>query len=266
MNQSVSLNSTAPSPSTMASSIPLSGFTWPTLSRAIVTSFSALTSFMNIAVFVHPKLKDVSYKYMLIISLSNFIYSLFQLAGTIFTTCLTCATANTYLTAFFNIYFGLFSSSFLALFRITVQCTVAFNTYCILTNRNWLSRISYKLILPILFIISAALYTFQPIGITIGSFVSINGNTQYIPLPNSFFLSDFYSNMLIALNVLRLALIVFVVTTLNVLNVIEFRKRYKTRIFAISKTNNNNANTMVESAARTGIKLSTFSIYFIKLS
>lgn len=246
MNQSVTMNTSTSSSysygSGASTSSTLNGFTWPTLSRAIVCAFAILTCFINITVFVHPKLKDPSYKYMLVISISNFFYTLFQFIYTITSTCLTCATLNSYFVSFFLTYFIIYAAGVLSFFRITVECAVALNTYCILTNRNRLTRISYKLTLPILFLIAASLYSVIPIGINIGSFV-INGNAQYTIMPNSFFFSSFYSIWSIFVNSLPLFLIVTVVTTLNVLNVIAFRKRYRTRIFTISIKNNNTQNT-----------------------
>lgn len=249
MNQSVLNNiTTTLSPSVIL----LSGFTWSSLSKVIVSGFSILTNLINIAVFLHPKLKDTSYKYMLLISISNFFYSLFSFINNITSTCTTCSTIGTFFAAFASLYLSLYAAAVLAFFRTTTECTVALYTYCILTNHAWLTpRVnSYKLIATGMFLFAATLYSFTLFGISIGGVVDANGNTQFSSIRNSFALSQYYSNFSIAVNSIRLSLVAFVLTALNILNLIEFRKRYKTRIFGLAKTNNNTQDVIVNSTNR----------------
>jgi hypothetical protein len=216
MNQSFVLNSSSNSTlsSIIISTPPLIGFTWATISRTTVIAFSILTNFINITVFVHPKLKDPSYTYMLVIAVANFFYSSFSFISNVTTYCVTCLTYNTYFSSLFSIYFANYASAFLAFFRITVECTLSLNTLYILTNNSSfrllsLTHNSYKYILPTLLLISAALYSFVPFAHYIGTYVDSTGNnTQYTDSLSDFYFAPFNLNMGIAVNALRLSLIV----------------------------------------------------------
>jgi hypothetical protein len=222
-------------------------FTWSALSKLIVASFSVLTDLINITVFVHPKLKDTSYKYMLAISITHFFYSLNALMLTITFSCTTCSLIGSFFAAFVLSYLTQFVPSILTLFRTFSECTIALYTYCVLTNRNrFVERVnSFKLVIfPAHSLIAVAIVSYQLFGISIGSSVDKNGNTQYSRIQNSFALTQLYSIVSIVTLSIWLSLVAFVLTFLNILNVIEFRKRYNTRISGLTNAYNT---TMVNS-------------------
>jgi hypothetical protein len=240
MNQSFN-NSTTPF--SIISLIPI-GFTWSSVSRVIVTAFSILTNFVNIIVFVNPKLKDPSYSYMLTIAISNFLYSIFTHIYVVTFYCLACATYNTYFSSLFSIYFGNYAAAALGLFRITIECMLSLNTLCILTNRTWLTTFSqnslkFFILISLFLISSAVLYSFVPFGHYIGTYVDSKGNTRYTDSFSSFISSPFSTNMSIAVGSLRILLIVLVECPLNILNVIEFRKRYGAKITRLASLSTN---------------------------
>jgi hypothetical protein len=226
--------------------IPSVGFTWATLSRACLGPFPILTNVVNIAVFLNPKLKDDTYKYLIFKSIANFFYSLFAWLNVIFTNCPTCATPQTYFACFFSLWFGNFIQSPLVLFRAILDNIISLYTFCILKNLNWFKRLpSYKYITLISLIISTILSMYIPFGSGIISVVDNNGNTKYLYRANDFFNTSLFQTVAISFNSLRYFLAVFLLTFLNVLNAIGFRKRYKKRtIGAAASSNSKNPSTL----------------------
>jgi hypothetical protein len=226
--------------------IPSVGFTWATLSRACLGPFPILTNVVNIAVFLNPKLKDDTYKYLLFKSLANFFYSLFAWLNVIFTNCPTCATPQTYFAGFYSLWFGNFILSPLVLFRAILDNIISLYTFCTLKNLNWFKRLpSYKYIALVSLIISTVLSTYIPFGYGIISVVDNNGNTKYLYRANDFFNSSLFQTIGISFSSLRYFLAVFLLTFLNVLNAIGFRKRYKTRtVGAAASSNSKNPSTL----------------------
>lgn len=207
-------------------------FTWPTLARACVGPIAILTNVINVAVFLNPKLKDQSYKYLLFKSIANFFYSLFAFLNLIFNYCASCATPQTYFAGIYSLWFGNFILSPLALYRAILDNILSLYTYCILKNLNWFDDKlpSYKYIASISLLISTLLNVFILFGFDIVPVIDTSLNTtKYLYLPNAFFTSSVFQGLSIFVITIRYFLAVFSLTVLNVLNAIGFRKRYKTR-------------------------------------
>lgn len=200
-----------------------SGLTWPLYARLVVACCGIVTNAINIWVFLNPKLKDLSYNYMLISSVTNFFYLCISLMTVFFTFCINCQSSTAYLSTIYSIGFTFYFSSSLAFFRITIEVVLSLNTYCTLTNRNWLNKIPYKRIVFVLFAFALLIYGQQRFSYSI---VQIKGPTGYAySTQNSVFGdSDIGKFWAIGQSCVRLILAVFVITTLNVLNAIEFRK------------------------------------------
>jgi hypothetical protein len=213
---------------TQQTSTSLSWTSWTQLSELL---FGVLTNFANILVFLNPKLKDTSYTYMLVISITNLSYQGFLFVSTLFNSCVTCATYRSYFSALYNIAITSYFTSSLAIYRIAIECTLSFHTYCVLTRKNWTSRVSSKLILASLFVASLVIYAQLPFTSSIVSF-STNHNgttTRFFSQSTDFGRSVLAKTIAIVNTSVRLFLAVIVLTILNVLNVIEFRKRFKSR-------------------------------------
>ena len=262
MNQTVIMNETNSSMIPIIPSIYSESFTWPTLARLVVSAFAVVTNLINVTVFANPKLKETSYKYLFYNSLSCIVYSAIQVFNSILNGCLTCESFNTYLVSIFSIYFAIYTSGVLAVFQVISKSIITLNTYCILTNRNWFDRISYKFLIILILFFPAVIFSFMPFGISIVGIPNPqNGNIKYLSLPNSFFFTPFYTYTTIFRNFFRLFLSVVFMSYVNILNVIQFRKRYQTRVLLV------NESTSTRNSIRNSIKpkrLGNFVFIFIE--
>jgi hypothetical protein len=189
--------------------------------------FSIITNLINIFVFVNPKLNNPIYSYMLTISTTNFIYMSLCLLGVIISTCTSCQLNTTYFGSFYTIASTFYFTSSLALFRILVEVCVSLSTYCTLKNFTWMNRVSYKLILPCLFIFSLIAYGQQPFSYEI---VNTNINDMTFTTKTSWFGNTVMGKMWAIIQAsTRIFLIVCVLSLLNSLNLYEFYKRFKGR-------------------------------------
>jgi hypothetical protein len=243
MNQTIYINNSIPfTPSTT------NNFYWSSIGRAVVTSFGTLTNFLNILVFLNHKLKDTSYKYMLSNSISNFMYLALAFLSTIFMSCTSCVTNKTYFAAFFQAYIAGYCSSVLAFYRITVEILLSFHTYCILINQYWLRVVSYRLYFILLFILSTLIYAYSPFNQQIVAIWDPNQfKYVYLALTSNFGISGAGKNLGLVIMFIRLGLVVVVLTLLNVMNVIEFRRRFnnnmqKIGLIQIDTSNKSRAN------------------------
>lgn len=202
----------------------VNGLTWPLIVRAFVTPIGVLTNFINICVFLNPRLNDRRYRYMLASSVTNVLY-LSLAFSTIFTTD-DFKSSLKYSDVVYSIVFD-YTSASLAIFRIFIEVVLSFQTFCKLTNRTYLEKIPYKLILLILFITSLFFYGQIPFAYNIKSEWHNSGYLEYQKEENLFSKSTLGTSITIIQTTIRLFLAVFVLTVLNVINLIEFKKRFK---------------------------------------
>lgn len=155
------------------------GLTWDLYLKPVMCLFGMATNLINISVFLSPNLKDTCYRYMLANSINNFMYLSFNLIATFFIYCNNCPSSQTYIAALYAISIVEYFTSCLAIYRISVEIVLSFQTYSILTKRNGLSKISYKLILTILFIASLFYYIQLTFAYTIIRIENPNGPDIY---------------------------------------------------------------------------------------
>lgn len=201
-----------------------------TWTRTFVSILGVLANSINISVFIHPKLiKETTYKYMLINSINNLVYIFFWLITKLVLDCDLCCTFGvTYSAAVYVIFFIFYLSNCLAVFRISMQVILLFQTYCTLTNR--VAKISYKCFVPIAFGFSLILYAQQPFSYSIAKTTTSNGLIVYTPKANQFSNSDIGKLIAIGQTLIRLFLATVVLTILIILNVIEFKKRFNNSV------------------------------------
>lgn len=195
--------------------------------RLIEFPFGMITNFINICVFLNPKLKDTSYTYMLTISITNFFYQSFLFVSYVFMSI--PITQSTYFVNLYSIVVPQYLTVCLAIFRIIVEITLSLHTYCILINKNWMNRIPSKVLLPIFFLVSLLVYAQLPFTSAIGSSTDQNGIVTYFQQPTDFGISALAKTIGVINTLLRILLAVLVLTIVNVLNVIEFRKRFNSK-------------------------------------
>jgi hypothetical protein len=209
------------------------GLTWSTYMWTIISLFGALTNFINICVFLHPKLTDPSYRYMLSNSITNFFYLIFLFMDAIFVVCLNCLSSQTYFAALYSIAIDGYFTSCLAIYRILIDITLSVRTLRILKNKKWLEKVSHTWIMAFWFFFSLIFYAPQAFAYAIYTWQSSLYGTLLL------YYADFndFGNTLVYVVIsnvetsIRLFLAVVVLSVINFLNVIEFRKRFQRKIF-----------------------------------
>jgi hypothetical protein len=200
-----------------------------------ICSFGCLTNCTNILVLINPKMKDISFKYILAKSLADFFYLL--LCTYIFVEyCSDYSLYTVYFTQWYIIYIDIYLTSCLAVFIILTDISVSFIRYTILKNKPFLQSISPFKVIGFLLITSLIYYFPVLFFSSIQSTQQIN-NTTNTDYNNEYYVintqvgSSLYGKITpIILSVIRIILSMFVLTGLNIMNAYEFRKRYSNRV------------------------------------
>lgn len=184
-----------------------------------------LTNITNISVFVNPKLKDPSYKVMLIKALTNLLYLSIGLETDILNNCTNCPWTTTYIAAFNYIYMFIFVSSCLHFYTIAIDVFLSVYVYLILINRPCSRKYAY-IWTGVLFVATVAFYSQKPLIFSINEV----GNTNIFVFKYTSFGSS-WTNKTIQLvqNCARFFLGVVVVSVVNFLNLLKFNSRYNSK-------------------------------------
>lgn len=201
-----------------------SGLTWDLIVRIVFAFFGILANLVNLAVFLSPKLQDITYKYMLINTVFNLIYLVLSLCSVFYYYCSTCASSQTYAAAVFSLLLTFYLLDCLKLLHVLIQITISMRIYFILINKNTtIISTSYKLVTFIIICISLVFFLQEPFSFYIANF---NNTGSYYIDTNSFGNSITGKALILAQFAIRILLAVFVLSGINALNVIEFKKRY----------------------------------------
>ena len=198
----------------------------------IVCIFSVTTNLLSIFVFLHSKMKDPTFKYMLLISISNCLYAgLLSYSYVVY--CNECSLNKSYVTLVFKIFIEYFFTSCLAMFSIFVEIVISIHRYFVLKNNNrFASHAPLRWIVPIFFLISVALYfpvifTYE---IKLNEIKNHSGSTTYMKVKTDFGQTALGKWMPIMQSLLRIFLSTIVLSLVNIVNIIEFRKRFKKKL------------------------------------
>lgn len=204
------------------------GLTWSTYIWTIISLFGVLTNFINTCVLLSPKFTNSSYRYMLSNSITNFVYLSFLFMGAFFVACQNCLSSQTFFAACYTISIDTYFTSCLAFYRILVDITLAIRTLRILKNKKWLEKVSYKWILVCWFLFALIFYSPQPFSLNIYSWQnSMYGSiVLYYTDHNDFGESLVFKHITNVQTSIRLFCAVVVLSAINFLNVIEFKKRF----------------------------------------
>ena len=205
-----------------------SGLTWDLYTRMVFAILCILTNIINICVFLNPKLKDITYKYMLINSITNVIYMALSCSSVLFYYCNECPSSQTYLSALFSIIFTFYIFDCLKLFHIIIQIIISMRIYLILLNNTHKAN-SYKRILTISATLTMAFFIQEPFSFEIFTRRNQFDSIVFHIRANEFGKSVLGRSLVIAQFSTRIFLAVFVLGFINILSVIEFRKRFNHR-------------------------------------
>jgi len=203
---------------------------WGYLALPSICMFGFFTNLTNMSVFLNRKMKDVSFKYLLITSLSDLMY-LGLCSYMLIYLCADCPLHDSYFTKWYQIYINYYFTSVLAIFCIFSDIFLSLLRYSILKNNKYLQSIRFYLVVGLLFIVSLIyylpvifFYDIIPKNINNDNITTIID--EYSVVKNPLGLSLYGKITPIILSVIRLILAMIVLTSINIMNVIEFRKRY----------------------------------------
>jgi hypothetical protein len=223
--------------------------TYPYLIFPILCIIAVLTNSLNVTVFINPKMKDTSFKYLLCISISEVVYA--GISTFIFVTfCDDCQINRYYSVQVYIIYQALIVRT-LALFCIFCDTVLSIERYMILKNKKFLKPHWHKYVIFSLLVISFLFYfplhfskEIIPIYYNNNTTnMTIIDNNSYKLVSTEFGKSIIGKILLINASVFRLFFGSILLTIINVMNLYEFKKRYQNRqSAAIRYTVNNNLN------------------------
>lgn len=200
------------------------GFTWQTYCSLVICLFGVLTNLINISVLSNSKLKDPSYSYLLAKSVIDLIYLSLAFVNQIVNYCFECAWSQTYWANLYGFAIGVYLMPCLVIFRLLIENIVSVYIYLILSNRiRLINRVSYKLAIFLSFTFSVLFYAQRPFSVYIAS----NDDLVYYYKYTDFGLSRAYRIISISQSLVRISLSVILLTIVNILNLIRFKKRFK---------------------------------------
>ncbi len=200
---------------------------WGFLVLPAISIFGCITNLVNIAVLINPKMKDISFKYILVTCICDLLFLMLG-TYTFNTLCADCPLYHTYFTQFDDFIIVRYINISLTVFIILIEITVSLIRYSVLKNKTYLLSLNFYLVIGVLFLISFLIYSpllfFKEIKP-----IQRNNNTEYIQVKTQLGLSLFGTITSITVQSIRGILAMLVLTSINVLNSIEFRKRYSNR-------------------------------------
>jgi hypothetical protein len=215
----------------------------------LICIFGSITNILSIIVFSNKKMKDVSFKYMLAASFGDLIYLLLLTYNyTVF--CPNFINTHKFGQQIYIIIVKQYLTSCLAIFTILIDLILSIQRYFILSNdkRSYLFK-PYKCIILIVFIISFIFY--MPVLFQNNILAKINSESdnivEYSLIETEFGKSSMGNYLLIILSLIRIFLGIILLSFINLINAIIFRKRFENRLKSkIRLTNTNTTTTTTE--------------------
>lgn len=134
--------------------VKLSDFYWTYILPSI-SIFSLVTNSINIFVFIRLRSQNPIYKYMLINSLTNFVYSFICSFVFLMKCGQFCKQEKTFISRVYEIYLFYYFSNVLDIFNILVEIIIATQRYTIVSNKIIPVKMPIRFILLFLLIFSA---------------------------------------------------------------------------------------------------------------
>lgn len=198
-----------------------SSLTWNLYIQLVAACFSIIANILSVGILLDSRLKDTIYKYMLANSITNIIYLSISLPAIFFFFCFECPPSHTYLGAIFSIWLVSFFFNSLKLMHVLIEIAIGMHIYLMLINKR-LDMVSYKLVLFVLVVISLAVFIPLPLSYQIVQQCDI-----YLIQYNVFGYSLAGFIIVVTQFGIRAICAVVILGIVNILNLIEFRKRFK---------------------------------------
>ena len=210
----------------------------------IIALLGLLTNGLNVFIFLNKTMKDLSFKILLVSSITDCIYLI--LASTYFLKfCTTCQIKTSLYMQFYLIIVDDYMTSCLAFYCTLLDVLLSIQRYSVLSsNQSFTKKINYKRVMFILFFISLLFYVpvlfLNNIKITKYN----DGNISYsIDESNDLPFSAKTANLI--LTTVRIFLALVILSIINIINVMNFSKRFKNKVFIDFNRKSFNINTIV---------------------
>lgn len=129
----------------------------PYVHMPLLCLFGVLTNALNILVFVNHQMKDVSFKYMMAISISDLFY-LAILSISFISYCDDCSINRKYSLQMYVFYLDQYLTRCMAIFNILAEISLSIQRYMVLINKPFIKKRTHKWLLLILFLFSLVYY------------------------------------------------------------------------------------------------------------
>ena len=116
------------------------------IESGVLCTLGILTNSINAAVFMHPKMKDISFRYLLAISLSEILYLGLESMKFI-NNCEDCELRNYYSYQIYYVYFTEYFCRVMALFIIFCEIFLSIQRYMVLLNKEFFKQNSFYYLL-----------------------------------------------------------------------------------------------------------------------
>ena len=205
-----------------------SSITWDLYVITCLCTFGVIANLINIAVFLNPKLKDQTYRYMMMNSISELLYLFFNGLSIVFLCGPSCdANYNSLLGQIFSIYLFGFLPGALVIFNILIEIYLSFQRLMILSNRSFLKKVPVLLVLFVLFTISFIYNIPNLISQRIAAVpTSAPGVYTYMAMTTDFGYSNLASVLKQIMKYLRIFLTLGVLLVLNILTAYKSRQHF----------------------------------------
>lgn len=212
--------------STIITSSYSKGLTWDLYLRISIASFGIIANLINMSVFLNRKLNDITYKYTLANSITNVVYLGVSLCGVFIYYCNKCPSSQAHLSAVLSIIFTFYLLDCLKFLHILLEIVISIRIYLILINKPQ-KMSSYKRVLILLVILSFVFFAQELFSFDIERRTNQNGDEVFVTKLSSFGVSTVGDCFFLVQFGVRILFAVFVLSAINILNVIEFRKRFR---------------------------------------
>ena len=203
----------------------------------MICAFGVITNAISASVFSSPKMKDVSFKYLLAISISDMFYLGINSYWFSYY-CEQFSLNKTYSANVYKLYLREYLGRCFAIFSVITEVLLSLERYMVLLNKSYLKEKTHKSLivacLALSFVYYSPLLALRKIALVNDSVYSVNktvvNSTTLSPsyrLVGSGIASQTTRKVIpIVLICFRYFLVTIVFPCINILNVYEFRKRY----------------------------------------
>ncbi len=199
----------------------------------IFSLFGLITNAINIMVFSNSKMKDISFKYMLVISYVHIIYSGLSIYNMIIY-CEECLLNKMYESQFYKIIITYYFNNSLAMVGHCCELFISVHRYLQLKNIKCLDKIPIHLMIIIFFIISLIYYSSELLVYDIMDTKRYLNNSlfdsTYTTMSTPFGKTLAARIIVIVQSMFRAFLTIILIPLINIGIIFEFNKRFKNRI------------------------------------